>query len=298
RSRPSRARSRSSGPHRDWRAGARGWRARPRKRWRRAPRWRLAEGKRASRSALEQHDDRAAAAVDRARLHEGEHIVAAREQLADAALQHRLAPGRAQALAVHDAHAAQPAPAAAGEEHRGLGGRLDARQAMQVQVRLHDPVRAAKLPQDVARQPGPQVRRVVLDLVVIVESEAGKLVEHGLLVFVALGREGRGLGPWVFDSIGGRDGRDIPHGFAKLGVSRLAPRLSRLAPRASCLAPRARLLHPRLSRYLSASSAAMHPVPALVTACRYTWSWTSPAAKTPGTLVAVALPARPLLVTM
>ena len=42
----------------------------------------------------------------------------------------------------------------------------------------------------------------------------------------------------------------------------------------------------------------MQPVPALVTACRYTWSCTSPAANTPGTLVAVAMPARPLRVMM
>ena len=33
----------------------------------------------------------------------------------------------------------------------------------------------------------------------------------------------------------------------------------------------------------------MHPVPAEVTAWRYTWSMTSPAANTPGTLVAVGI---------
>ena len=42
----------------------------------------------------------------------------------------------------------------------------------------------------------------------------------------------------------------------------------------------------------------MQPVPAEVTACRYTWSATSPAANTPGTLVAVAPPARPDFTTM
>ncbi len=40
-------------------------------------------------------------------------------------------------------------------------------------------------------------------------------------------------------------------------------------------------------RKRSASMAAMQPLPAAVTAWRYRWSWTSPAAKTPGTLVAV-----------
>ena len=39
-------------------------------------------------------------------------------------------------------------------------------------------------------------------------------------------------------------------------------------------------------------------LPALVTACRYTWSWTSPAANTPATLVTVAFPSRPPRVTM
>src|SRR5882672_5213506 len=52
------------------------------------------------------------------------------------------------------------------------------------------------------------------------------------------------------------------------------------------------------SRYLSASRAAMQPVPAEVTAWRYTWSATSPAAKTPGMLVDVASPSRPPLTTM
>ncbi len=42
---------------------------------------------------------------------------------------------------------------------------------------------------------------------------------------------------------------------------------------------------PCSSRYLSTSRAAMHPVPAAVTACRYRRSCTSPQAKTPGTRV-------------
>jgi hypothetical protein len=41
------------------------------------------------------------------------------------------------------------------------------------------------------------------------------------------------------------------------------------------------------ARNRSASMAAMHPVPAAVTAWRYTWSATSPQANTPGTFVAV-----------
>src|SRR5690606_18983446 len=51
-------------------------------------------------------------------------------------------------------------------------------------------------------------------------------------------------------------------------------------------------------RNRSASSAAMHPEPADVTAWRYIGSATSPAAKTPGTLVAVAKLRWPLCTTM
>ena len=42
----------------------------------------------------------------------------------------------------------------------------------------------------------------------------------------------------------------------------------------------------------------MQPLPAEVTAWRYTESATSPAANTPGTLVAVALPSSPLRTRM
>src|SRR5207253_9588496 len=55
---------------------------------------------------------------------------------------------------------------------------------------------------------------------------------------------------------------------------------------------------PCCSRKRWASRAAMQPVPALVIAWRYTWSCTSPAAKTPGTLVIVAMPESPDLVMM
>ncbi len=45
----------------------------------------------------------------------------------------------------------------------------------------------------------------------------------------------------------------------------------------------------KCSRYLSASIAAMHPVPAAVTACRYVKSCASPQANTPGIFVSVVL---------
>src|SRR5258706_9942629 len=84
-------------------------------------------------SRLEQHHHRAAASLQRARLDEGEHLVAAHELAPDAPLQHRLAPDRAQPLAVHDAHAAQPAALAVGEERGGRGDPLLAAQALQVE---------------------------------------------------------------------------------------------------------------------------------------------------------------------
>src|SRR5258706_12333849 len=80
---------------------------------------------------LEEHHDGTGAAVETARLDEREHVVAAREELADALAQHRLAPGRAQALAMDDAHAAQAPSARIGEEPRGLQRRLLAREAVQ-----------------------------------------------------------------------------------------------------------------------------------------------------------------------
>src|SRR5512135_1392847 len=85
-------------------------------------------------STLQQHDDRAASAVDRARLDEREHLVAAREHAPHAPLEDGLAPRRAQALAMHDAHAAQPPAPAIGEERRSLGGRLVAGEAVQVEL--------------------------------------------------------------------------------------------------------------------------------------------------------------------
>src|SRR4051812_25613377 len=88
---------------------------------------------------FDEDDDGAGAAVDVARLDEGEHLVASREDLADALAQHGLAPHGAQALAVDDAHAAQPAPAGRDEEYRGFGDRLVAGESVQVQVVLDHP---------------------------------------------------------------------------------------------------------------------------------------------------------------
>src|SRR5258706_561046 len=76
--------------------------------------------------------------------------------------------------------------------------------------------------------------------------EAARLHERAL-VLVALGRHGGARRSIGLYAIGGLDGRDIAHRLAEALVL---------------------FLHPRLSRYLSASSAAMQPVPALVTAWR------------------------------
>ncbi len=140
-----------------------------------------------------------------------------------------------------------------GERRRGL---LRG-EPVQVEVVLNHPVRALELPQDVARQSRAQVGRVVLDLGVVVEGEARELGEDGLLVLAPLGGNRRRGNAVRLDAIGRRDRRHVAHRLAKHVISRLMPRASRLC-------------HPRFSRYLSASSAAMHPVPALVTAWRYT----------------------------
>src|SRR2546423_6748531 len=67
-------------------------------------------GRRGMGSAFEEDHDRAAAAVHRVRLDEREDVVAAREQPAHALLEDRLAADPAPALAMDDAHAAQPPP--------------------------------------------------------------------------------------------------------------------------------------------------------------------------------------------
>jgi len=87
---------------------------------------------------------------------------------------------------VDDAHAAQPAPPRSREECGGLGHRLLRREPVQVEVVLDHPVRAAQFAQDVARQSGTQVRRVLLDLGIVVEREARELLDHRALVLVAL----------------------------------------------------------------------------------------------------------------
>src|SRR5678816_737324 len=89
-----------------------------------------------TRSGFDEDDDGAGAAVDVARLDERKHLVAAGEDLADALAQHGLASHRPQALAVDDAHAAKPAAARLGQEDGGLGDRLVAGEAVQVEIVL------------------------------------------------------------------------------------------------------------------------------------------------------------------
>ena len=63
-------------------------------------------------AALQQHDQRPGAALRPGGLGEGDHLGALRQPALHLGLEHRLAPGRAVALAVHHAHAAQAARAA------------------------------------------------------------------------------------------------------------------------------------------------------------------------------------------
>ena len=160
---------------------------------------------------------------------------------------------RAQPLAVHDAHAAQargacirrgtrpsPRPPRRPSCHAGRDGPGSPSACAAACAGCRAAARA-------------QVRRVVLDLRVVV-GEARELGEDRLLVLVALGGNRRRRNAEGLDALAGRAGHALHRAPEEPG---------RL--RASC---RSRFFHPRLSRYLSASSAAMQPVPALVTAWR------------------------------
>src|SRR5258708_26920857 len=198
---------------------------------------------------VEQDHDCAAAAVRRTRLDESDHLVAPGEELAHAVLEDGLAPRGAQPLAVHDAHAPQSQAPAFGEELRRRGGRLLGGEAMQVEIVLDHPVRAPELAQDLARQSGAKVRGIALDLCIVVQRCSRELVQHRALILETLGGNRRGRAAIGLDAVGRGDGPSVFHGIAKDAVL-------------------VALLHARLSRYLSASSAAMQPVPALVTAWR------------------------------
>src|SRR5437868_338806 len=87
-------------------------------------------------SSGQQHYDRAGAALVGTRLHEREHLVAPREQLADASPQHRLAALRAKPLAVDDAHATKSRTPRLGQELRRRQRRLGGVHAVQVEVVL------------------------------------------------------------------------------------------------------------------------------------------------------------------
>src|SRR5258706_15975970 len=120
---------------------------------------------------------------------------------------------------------------------------------MQVEIVLDHPMRAAQLAQYVARQARAQVRRVAFYFGIVVKGRARQLHQRRALVLEALGGNRRGRAAIRFDAIGRGEWPGVFHGVAK-DVALVA------------------LLHVRLSRYLSASSAAMQPVPALVTAWR------------------------------
>src|SRR5437763_978205 len=101
---------------------------------------------------FQQYQNGAAAALRRGRLAEGEHLFA-QQPLPQQPLQHRLALARAEAFAVHDAHAAPATPAAMAQEFRDTDGGDVPVHAVQVELVLDHPVAAPQFGQDVARTP-------------------------------------------------------------------------------------------------------------------------------------------------
>ena len=125
--------------------------------------------------------------------------------------------------------------------------------AVQVELVLHHPAAAAQVAQHRARQAGAHEGRLVAALQAQVERFGREgFRQRRRLVLPALDRFRRRRRRFVVNLIG--DDR-------LCSGNRLAKQCALLLGR------RAPALHPRLSRYFSASSAAMQPVPALVTAC-------------------------------
>ncbi len=100
-----------------------------------------------SESRFEQYHDSPAAAIDGARLHEGENLVALHEPMPDMVLEYRLTVPGAQTFAVDDAGASNSAPPAFEQEFGQFQLRFDPGQPMQIQFRLGYPFTPMQAPQ-------------------------------------------------------------------------------------------------------------------------------------------------------
>ena len=212
-----------------------------------------------------------------------------------------------------DAHAPQPLARALRQKLAQQLPCVDRVEPVQVQLVLDEPVPAAQFPEDMGADAGAHEAQLLTGLEIAARRDGVQaLAQRRLLVTPRLQRQRVRPLELVQDPARLAQRGHVAHRRAeefRFAADLRAWRLrSRSGFRRLLREPvhdlafasfgRKAQISPRLSRNFCASSAAMHPVPALVTAWRYTWSCTSPAAKTPGMLVAVAPPSRPLFVTM
>src|SRR6266853_1089159 len=188
-------------------------------------------------------------------------------------LQHRLSSGRAQTLSMDHADAAQSALEASAKKFREQRPGLLPVEPVQIDNILHDPVPPPQLAQHIAGEAGSQVGWLFPGLDRLIPGRgAGQTFEERVMsVEQRLNRDGRrrlGLGPHPRR---GFEGCCIPNRVAKQGgfvVGKSATRAFAHGFVVGATPEAGRGAQRRPSRYFSASSAAMQPLPALVTACR------------------------------
>src|SRR6185436_17503350 len=185
---------------------------------------------------------RPAAAIIRWRLAVGEHLLSLRQPSPQLGLENP------ESLAVHDAHAAPAAHEAMVEEFDQHRSRLVAVQPVQVDAVLDRPVAAAQLAQRLVRHALAQIAQFLARLECFLDrKQACQAFRKGCgLVAPALLRHRRRRGRLHRYAFRALEWLDVGNGLAEF------------------------ILHaqPIPSRNFSASSAAMQPVPALVTAWR------------------------------
>ena len=145
---------------------------------------------------LQQHHQRPRATLRRSRLYKCQHFLLLCQPALNPAFEHRCLAGRAQSLAVHHAHTAQALLVDLADELAELLARLVNAQAVQIDLRLDGPLAAAQLARDVGAHPGPAIAQVLVGVEqgARVEFVAQGFLQGGLLVALALDRQGLGFG--------------------------------------------------------------------------------------------------------